>query len=274
MISNSVGCAAHRSIAQSPEGTFFLAEDRGAYVTNGSKVTPLNDSINPTFDSITTGLRSQAAGTFFNGHYYLSVPLTSSTNDTILDFDTLLGSWWKHSQGSNQFAVWHQTAGQAALYSAKATAAFVDQCFTPGVYADNGSAVTWFWKSAWESPVFYRHKFYNTPYYRKRLRQVRADGFGTVDFSLAKDFAGLETLVESNVFAQISGGTFGASDGTVFGASDGSLFGASSVARNRFYALGVANAFSTVFGSTSSTSDAVFSYILLITPLRDLVVSA
>src|SRR6185437_3546473 len=145
--------------------------------------------------------------------------------------------WWKHSQGSNQFAPWHQSAGQAALFSAKSTAAVVDQCFVPNVFTDNGSPMTWVWRSAWESPVFYRHKFYNTPYYKKRLRQVRADGFGTVDFSLAKDFAGAETLVAANVFAQPAGGTLGASDGTVFGAADGSLFGASAVARNQFYSL-------------------------------------
>lgn len=273
MISNTVGAAAHRSLAQSPQGLIFLSEDRGCYVSNGSTVEPLNDAIDPTFKSITSGQRAQAAGVFYDRHYYLSVPLTSATNDTILDFDTTLGSWWRHSQGSNQLAPWHQSAGQVGLYSAKSTSAIVDQCFVAGLYTDNGNPMTWVWRSAWESPVFYRHKFYNTPYYRKRLRQVRCDGQGTVDFSLAKDFAGAETLIEANALAPASGPTvWGASDGSVWGGIG--IWGPPSVQRNQFYSLGVANAFSVVFGATSSTADAVFSYILLVTPLRDLVVSS
>ena len=272
-LSDNVGCVAHRSIASGPEGTFFLSEDRGVYVTNGSKLTPISDKILPTVNGVSGTFKAQAAATLFNGHYHLSLPLSSSSNDTVLDYDTLLGSWWKHSFGSNQFAIWHPS-GTAGLYSAKGTAAIVDQCFAANTFQDNGTNFTWTWRGPWQSPTFYRRRRFPTPYFRKRLRQVRFDGSGTVDFSIAKDFAGLETLVRANALAAASGGTFGASDGSVYGAVDGSMFGAASVQRTKILGgLGVANAFSIVFSATSNTADTVFSYTLLITDRRDLIVA-
>lgn len=277
-ISNNVGIIAHRSIAVGPEGTYFLSEDRGVYVTNGTKLTPISDVITPTFNSVQSGLRAQAAGQYFDSHYYLSLPLVSgsTTNDTTLDYDAQLGSWWKHTIPSNQMAIWHSggTGTQPYLYSAKSTAAIVDQMFVPNVYQDNGMNFQWAWRGPWQSPMFYRHAWYQTPYYRKRLRQVRIDGFGTVDFSMALDFAGDETLVASNVLASSgTGSIFGGSDGTTFGAADGSLFGVPSIQRARFFSLGVANAFSVVFSATSSTADSITSYIMMLVARRDMVVT-
>ena len=159
------------------------------------------------------------------------------------------------------------------MYSANAQAATVDQAFAANVWQDNGNNIPWAYRGPWLSPILYRHKWYETPYYRKRLRQVRVDGYGTVDFSVAWDFAGAETLVASNVLASTAGGVFGAVDGTVFGAADGSLFGAPNLQRARFFSLGVGNAFSIVFSATSGTPDAVTSYITMVVGKRDLVFS-
>jgi hypothetical protein len=276
MISNNIGISAHRSIATGAEGTYFLAEDRGVFVTNGSKLTPISDKIRPSLDAITAGQRSQACGTYFGEHYYLSVSTDANPgNDATFDYDATLGSWWKHSFASSQFSIWHPSGAgtQAQLYSAKATAAIVDQCLVSGVFTDNGAAMTWVWRGPWQSPSFYRRRRFPTPYFRKRLRQVRAQGSGTVDFSIARDFAGLETLVEANIFGSAPGGTFGGADGTIFGAMDGSIFGGTSVQNARIFGQGVANAFSLVFGSTSTTQDEVFTYMLALTDRRDMVPS-
>ena len=278
MISNNIGISAHRSIAAGPEGTYFLAEDRGVYVTNGTKLTPIADIITPTLQGIQPGLRSQAAGQYFNAHYYLSVPLTGSNNDTILDYDAILGSWWKHTIGVNQWAIWHSMGPgtQAYLFDARATSALVDQAFVSGVWQDNGSNFQWVYRGPWLSPVYYRHKWYETPYYRKRMRQMRVDGYGTVDFSLAKDFAGAETLWASSIFGAqaISGGAvFGGSDGSVYGAADGSYYGPPSIFRYRAFSLGVANSFSIVFSATSNTPDAITSYIAMVVPRKDMVMT-
>lgn len=273
-LSDNVGCVAHRTIASGPAGTYFLAEDRGVYLTNGTKLTPISDKIQPTLDSVSAGLRSQAAGTCFNAHYYLSLPITSTTNDTTLDWDEKLQSWWKHSFGSNQFALWHQSSGVPSLYSAKATGAKVDQCFAPNIFQDNGANFQWVWRGPWQSPTFYRRRRFPTPYFRKRLRQLRLDGSGTVDFSLAKDFTSAETLIRSDVFNYSSAGTGNWAGSGNFGAADGSVYGGPfMLTRARAYTLGVANAFSVVFSATSNTADTVDSYVLMMTDRRDLVVS-
>ena len=270
-LSDNVGIGSHRSLAIGPEGTYFLAEDRGVFITNGSKVEAISDKIRPGLDQITSGARTNAAGTYFNGHYYLSVQQGNTANDTTFDYDATLGSWWKHSFAANQYAVWHPSGAgtRAQLYQAAADAAKVDQCFASNVYTDRGAAMTWVWRGPWQSPSFYRRRRFPTPYFKKRLRQVRAQGQGTVDFSLARDFAGYETLVRSNIFSSAGGGTFGGADGSVFGAADGTVFGASAVQLARIYGQGVADAFSLVFGSTSSSQDMVFMYMMSLVDRRD-----
>jgi hypothetical protein len=88
---------------------------------------------------------------------------------------------------------------------------------------------------------------YPSTWYRKRLRQIRIDGFGTVDYSLAKDFITTEALIRANCF---SGGS-------------------SPVVQADIFSLGVARAFSQVFSATSNTQDEVLSYTLALTDRVD-----
>lgn len=267
-VSTSIGCVAHRSVASGAEGTYFVSEDRGVYVTNGTKITSISDVIQPTLDAV-DGQRSKASAVYFNGHYYLSVAgAGSAPNDTVLDWDESLNSWWRHSFGSNQFAIWHPTGPTAGIFSAKTTAAIVDQCFVKGVTVDNGTPFTWYWRGPWQSPSYFRRRLFPTQYYRKRLKQVRIDGSGTVDFSLAKDFAAVETLISPNMLASLAGTNFGGSQ--PFGGPQ-PFGGASSIHRARVYSLGVANAFSMVFSATSTTADNVASYLMILHDRKDLV---
>lgn len=271
-LSDNIGCISHRSIAQAPEGTYFLAEDRGVYLTNGSKITPISDLIQPTIDSIQQ--RGTAAAAYINGHYYLSVDMSDGlgVNDTVLDFDSALNSWWLHTFGSSQFAIWHPT-GSAQLFSAKASGgAIVDKCFVPGTYTDNGTAFKWWWRGPWQSPTFYRRRRFPTPYFKKNFRQIRYDGSGTVDFSLATDFAGNEVLQTPNAFGTQAPSNFGASDGSTFGGL-GTFGDFPSITRARNYSLGVHDAISVVFSATSQTADTVTSYVLMVTDRKDMVVS-
>jgi hypothetical protein len=271
-LATNVGVASHRSIAEAPEGTYFLAEDRGVYLTNGTKTTPISDVIQPTMDSFQN--RSLANGQYFQGHYLLSGPISSGSNDTTLDWDVALQSWWKHSFGSNDWSVWHPGGGGSApsLYSAKGTAAIVDQCFVPAVYTDNGTNVMWRWAGPWQSPTFYRRRRFPTPYFRKRMRQVRLDGTGLVDFSLSKDFAASETLVRSDIFSY--GSAADNWQGTGNFADPLSTFGGVPISGSaRVYSQGVARAFSIVLSATSGSPASVYEYVLMITDRKDLVVS-
>jgi len=147
------------------------------------------------------------------------------------------------------------------LYSAKATSAKVDHCFVPGISQDNGSNFRWFWKGPWLSPSYDRRRIAPTPDYRKRIRQIRCDGSGTVDFSLAKDFVGSEVLIASDIFATEPDEDFGS--GT-FGA--GTFGGGTTVPLAKLVQSGaVARAFSPVFSATSSSGAAVYSLVLSVT---------
>lgn len=257
-ISDSVGCVANRSVAESPGGTFFLAED-GVYRTNGSNVELVSDRVTPTLRLLAS---LNACGTFWRNHYYLSFPSSGNT----LDYDTQLTSWWLHSISSNQFAIWHPSA--VGLYSAKSSAAIVDQCFVPGVSQDNGTNYVWYWKGPWLSPSFYRRRRMPTPYYHKRLRGIRCDGSGTVDCSVAVDFLGAETLLANNVFLADAGATFGGAGN--FGDA-GATFGGGPTVPLAQIPVGnaVARAFSPVFGATSPNPGAVYSMTLLITDRKN-----
>jgi hypothetical protein len=249
------------------EGTYFLSEDRGVYLTNGSGLKPISDQIQPTIDAI-DGQRTQTAAVYFNGHYYLSCAGSGTgANDTTLDYDVTLNSWWRHTFGSNQFAIWHPI-GSAQLFSAKATGAIIDRAFDAGVNQDNGTNFQWRWAGPWQSPSYYRRRLFPTPFYRKRLRQVRCDGLGTVDFSLAKDFASTESLIESDVFGAGATPTTWAGGGLW---ADPSFLWAGSlgIAREKLFSLGVANAFSVVFSSTANTPDQVTSFLLVLHDRKD-----
>jgi hypothetical protein len=270
-ITDQVGCVAHRSMVSGSEGTYFLSEDRGVYLTNGTSLKSISDQIQPTLDLI-DGQKGNAVASYFNGHYYLSVAgAGAGANDTTLDYDTALNSWWRHSFGSNQFAVWHPTSS-AQLYSAKPNAAIVDQVFASGITQDNGVPFQWVWRGPWQSPSFYRRRLFPTPYYRKRLRQVRFDGAGTVDFSLATDFAAVESLVQSDVFGVSSTPVTWAGSG-LWADPNFPWAGAPSISRARAYSLGVANAFSMVFSATSTTADTVDSYLMVLHDRKDGVVT-
>jgi hypothetical protein len=255
-ISDSIGCIANRSIAETPQGTFFLAES-GVWTTNGSTLTFASDIVAPTVTNMTFG--ATAAAVYWNQHYYLS------NGSQTLDYDITQGSWWLHSIGVNQWTPWHP-GGVPGLYGANTATAIVSQCFAPNVWQDNGVNFQWYWRGPWQSPSFYRRRLMATPYYRKRLTMFRADGSGTVDYSLATDYGGGEVLRRSDLFATPSSGTFGVT-GT-FGV-DGTFGGGSTVPRATVYSLGVARTFSTVFGALSPNPGSVFEYTLYVIDRRD-----
>lgn len=244
-ISDSIGCVSHRSIVETPAGTFFLAED-GVRRTNGSSVdaVPISDPIEPTIKALNP---ADAAGVYFDGHYYLSFP----SDGTVLDYDLIAGSWWVHGISAAQWAVWGDD-----LYSAKADSAIVDRAFVSGVSTDNGSAMPWHWKGPWLSPGADLRRTRATPYHRKRWRQIRVEGSGTVDFSIAKDFTGSEVIVRNDIFPVEESETFGGS-GTFGGEG---LFGdGATVRRADMHSLGVARVLSVVVGATSDGPAAVYS---------------
>lgn len=265
-LTDNTGCVAPRSIVETPQGTFFLSLDRGVYTTDGAHLTLVSDVIRPTIDAILPAQRASAAGAFHNNHYYLSVSLVNtSAPDTTLDFDTTLGSWWKHSFAANQFAVWTPSTKQQ-LYAAP-PASRVDNCLVAGTFTDNGAGFQAYWTGAWMSPSYFRRRIIQTPDYKKRLRGVRFDGSGVLNLSLAKDFSGSPTFVKAFDFTgtqTVYGGVDTYGGGGTFGDPQGTQQG-------RAFSMGTARTFSLQWGSeaTSTAGWEVENFIMLMADRSD-----
>jgi hypothetical protein len=249
-ISASVGCVAPRSIAESPQGTYFLTADRGVYLTNGSSVKAVSENLAPTLDSVVSSWRDNSAGVFYNEHYYLSVSTQGARLDLTLDLDTTLGSWWLHSFAANQWAIC-DFATADALFAANSETAKISRCFVPGATQDNGANFTAYWKGPWQTE--------GLPDYRKRLRQLHLDGIGPFDVYLATDFGPDETLAKASVCSTATGTLFG---GTLTFAGAGVYGDVIPTQEDRAHTLGVARAFSVIFTAATSTMMEIDSYTM------------
>jgi hypothetical protein len=134
-LAENTGAVAHRSIVETDQGTFFLSRDQGVYVTNGSGVDRLPDTLQPVFEAIAHANRHLAAAAVFDGHYYLSISESGNANTILLDYDLALESWWLHTLPAAQLAVW-EPAGEPRLYGAVPGVTRVDRLFVPGRVVD------------------------------------------------------------------------------------------------------------------------------------------
>lgn len=261
-VSTSIGAASHRSIVESPIGTFFLSYDKGIYLYNGSSLKQISERITPTVDGVVAANKNIAAGGYYNNHYYLCVtPAGASNNSLVLDYDVQLDSWWFHTNTSNQFALWRKT-NVIELYSAQAGAGIVDNCYVPNTLQDNGANFNCLWLGPWLTMggISRGHLDYE-PYRNKRWRQVRVEGSGQVDMYLGKDYTGV-SLDTSDIFRFTTATLFG---GTGTFGGDGTFGDFAAQARADIYNLGVARAFSVQFAAQTNTFFEVDAYTPFLT---------
>ncbi len=197
-LADTIGCVSHRSIVETVQGTFFLTADQGVYLTEGSKLREMSYNIRPTILAINPTVRENAAGAYFNNHYYLSFASgVSTTNDRTIDFDVILKSWWLHDLAGNEWTVWNPIPGETNLYTIPAaTKAGVVRAFVPGIYTDSGKNFTgngqlgaW-WISSWEPFAYYifRHRI-KAVELKKRVRSIFFNGSGEIIPLVYKNFA-------------------------------------------------------------------------------------
>jgi len=273
-LTTNIGCVSHRSIVETPQGTFFLS-DSGVYVTNGSSVQLVSEQITPSLQALTNS--SSAVGVVHDNHYYLSFP--DDTTGTVgvdavapvFDYDLVLKSWWLHNIG---FAVTRVIYDFTTRFNGAVSelygAAYDDigRLFVPGSYTDFGGAYPWRWAGPWLAPGQARVVY---PATRKRLRALRVDGFGRAKLTVDKDFYNSDTPVSSQnsngsvsttLFALPESTTLGSST-TFFGDYDGSTtpptlkasttFGdTASMSQARVWGQGVARSWSLTFENDAS----------------------
>ncbi len=261
-LGTNVGCVAHRSIVETPGGTFFLSEDQGVMRTDGSTAVRVSDKIKPLLDKITPSAVARCAGAYFDRHYYLAAPAGGSLeNSVVFDFDDLTDAWWRHTHSVSH---WAKLSG--VLYAARDTGPEIDRCYVVGRTQDTTAGVASSFTAYWKGPTL----SFGSTYLRKRVRRIHFDGAGSADILLSRDFSTGYSLLGSVAFPAGGGGSFGVSDGSSFGASDGSTFGSfNEIGEAALYTPGVGRVFSLEFLNTSASRMEVDSYTFSITGRRD-----
>jgi len=242
VVSSSIGCVAPRSVVETNMGTFFLSEDMGVCITDGSSVTRLSEKIDPTLRAIARSVPlvlADAAAVFYENSYYLSVPVDGSTNEITLEYNLDTQSWWIHSCASNQFALIDPT-GEPKLYSANPNHIVVNRAFDPLAFYDETATAQVAYESYWQGPYW----AWGQPHLNKRISQLRIDGRGIWNTETATTFGDPYTNLGEGIPWESSGdagGNFGG-DGK-FGDVDaegdppltGSLFGPQAGVTQRRY---------------------------------------
>lgn len=252
-----VGCVSHRSIAETPDGVYFLSRE-GLMLTNGSTTRRVSDRVRPLLERIPPSIAQRCAAVYFDAHYYLSFPEGVSENTKTLDLDTRLDAWFIHSIGERDWAVW-APAGDPALFGSRAVA--VDRCFVDDVLLDNGAAFAAYWAGPFLS--------FGKPYVNKRVRRIHFDGRGRIQVSLSRAYASAAVYAgEANFEPDLD--TFGDTDGSgdAFG-GEGIFGGEVEVGEAEIWTPGVSRAWSVTFGNQTSEAFEVDSYTFLISDRRD-----
>jgi hypothetical protein len=284
-IADKVGCIAQRSIVETSGGTFFLTADQGVYLTNGSTVKEMSYNVRPTLLKINPKARENAAGEYWNNHYYISFPYESSeVNNRTLDYDSILKSWWLHDLTGNQWCRFEATAGEPFLFTIPPKKeAGVVKAWVKEVYQDSGKNYAGekefaaFWISPWQPFAYYifRHRI-KAPFLKKRVRQIFFDGEGEIIPVVYKNFrfggtsepAVVDNLEESTkdktpVIFSTDTSTFGEGIDK-FGEGEAYFGGASKVEAARIYAPGIARVWSVGWGNNSKEPFQVSAYGLMV----------
>jgi hypothetical protein len=284
-LADTIGCVSHRSITETVEGTFFLTADQGVYLTEGSKLREMSYSVRPTILGINPAKRQNAAGAYYNNHFYLSFPAGESTvSNRTLDYDVQLKSWWLHDLTGNQWEIWEPVTGQPALFCLppKASAGVV-KAFVAGIYTDSGSIYTGenglsaFWLSPWQPFAYYvfRHRI-KAPFLKKRIRALFFDGEGQIIPLVYKNFSvgGIQAAGVVNNNPQYSpelpvnfaaGEEKWGEEGTEWGAEENkgvvAIWGSEAPVQSaRIYSPGVARVWGAGYGNASAEPFEVFSF--------------
>ena len=151
LITQSIGCVSHRSIAQVGEDLFFAADD-GVYslgdVANYTEVRTTNKSIRvqEIFDAISGINKTKLVGEYINFKYHLFYSLFGTDNDSCLVFDTRYQAWqdWRNI-AANDATIYTNADGDKGLYFGEPTTGKVHQLYSGT--NDNGAEINSYWKS-------------------------------------------------------------------------------------------------------------------------------
>ncbi len=204
-LSTNIGCCAPKSVIETPHGTFFLDRGSGVFLTNGSSVQEMSYNVRPTI--VNGGKLEQAAGAYYNNHYYLSFTQAGgTTNKRTLDYDLVLKSWWLHDLATPGWTVQPRESKERLYFLPTGVSKGLAEAFVEGIYTDlgvnyvgNGLMGAYFLTN-WESFAYYifRHRV-KAPMLKKRIRSIFFNGEGQIVPAVFKDFTQSETQLAAVV---------------------------------------------------------------------------
>jgi hypothetical protein len=113
-LSGSIGCISHRSIVDTPRGTFFMSE-RGPAICDGNEIKLIEDKLNlmPLIDLTDTqaNLTRQVHAIYLNDDVYLNIGQYRSASPShneypLSQYDLINDAWWPHSKPQAAMCVW------------------------------------------------------------------------------------------------------------------------------------------------------------------------
>lgn len=170
LVTNSVGCVSHRSIAQCEEDLFFASDD-GVYslgdVANYTAVRTTNKSakIKGVFDNLSAANKMKLCAEYHNFKYHLFYSLYGTENDSCIAYDIRYQGWvdWRNMPASCTLT-YEKSTGDRDMYFGHPSTSMVYKMYSG--LNDNGTAIqsTWHSKSFDEdmpdiSKVYFDHTF-------------------------------------------------------------------------------------------------------------------
>jgi hypothetical protein len=229
-LSSNIGCISHRSIVETAAGTFFLSEDLGVCMTDGSQIRVMSEKIQPMLQTIAHSqplAMAKSVGMYLHDSYWLSIPYSDTKNSITIQYQIDTGAWWIHTLAADDFALLDSGSGTKA-YLVTPEVAGMDKILIEGVFTDNEQP----YESYWEGPYW----TWGQPHLNKRVAQYRIDGIGYWEVDSGTTFDDARERLDYEIWETqpSNDGDFGDS-GTDFGGTG--TFGGSTavITQKRYY---------------------------------------
>lgn len=153
MITNTIGCVSHRSVAQVENDIYFAADD-GIYtlgeVAYYTSIRTTNKSLRmqPVFDALSGTSKQRLVGRYFNFKYHLFYSLFGGQNDSCMPFDIRYQGMqdWRNIAAQDA-STYTDSTGTTRFYFGEPSTGKVHQLYSGSTDAGTAITSTWYSKS-------------------------------------------------------------------------------------------------------------------------------
>jgi hypothetical protein len=147
-ITKSTGCVASRSIVNVENDLYFLSREgvrvlgNQANYFNSIRTSIISRNIDPTIQSIKSDSYDKSTAVYFNKEYILNVPDSSGNITVTLSYHREFQAWsiWSNINADSMIKYIDSNNNQRLIFNTETGTQMYE--FTPGVYTDNGVAIT------------------------------------------------------------------------------------------------------------------------------------